>query len=156
MPRWKAALARSKPNSCTKLVIQPRMLPGMTCSPTSKDTTIVSGSIPPSGISPPNRQSAKPLDPVSTKSAEGHCHVRPFYLLIARGAQTRMSKCQCLRMRVAELNRLENRLFLANVTMPVRVTVGPPSNRKPDGPHAGAMARLDTLALTWLEQASHI
>jgi hypothetical protein len=53
-----------------------------------------------------------------------HCHVRPFYLLIARGAQTRMSKCQCLRMRVAELNRLENRLFLANVTMPVRVYGG--------------------------------
>jgi hypothetical protein len=32
---------------------------------------IVSGSIPPSGISPPNRQSAKPLNPVSTKSQEG-------------------------------------------------------------------------------------
>jgi hypothetical protein len=42
------------------------MLPSATCSPTSKDTTIVSGSIPPSGISPPNRQSAKPLNPVST------------------------------------------------------------------------------------------
>ncbi len=34
--------------------------------------TIVSGYIPPSGISRPNRQSAKPLDPVSTKSGEGH------------------------------------------------------------------------------------
>jgi hypothetical protein len=33
---------------------------------------IVSGSIPPSGISPRNRQSAKPLNPVSTKSQEGH------------------------------------------------------------------------------------
>src|SRR5580704_12673525 len=48
------------------------MPPDTTCSPTSKDTTIVSGSIPPSGISPPNRQSAKPLNPVSTKSQEGH------------------------------------------------------------------------------------
>jgi len=48
------------------------MPPGTTCSPTSKDTTIVSGSIPPSGISPPNRQNAKPLNPVSTKSQEGH------------------------------------------------------------------------------------
>jgi transposase InsO family protein len=48
-----------------------RIPPGATCSPTSKDTTIVSGFIPPSGISPPNRQSAKPLNPVSTKSGEG-------------------------------------------------------------------------------------
>src|ERR1700730_4061085 len=48
------------------------MPPGTTCSPTSKDTTIVSGSILPSGISPPNRQSAKTLNPVSTKSQEGH------------------------------------------------------------------------------------
>src|ERR1700720_2364016 len=47
------------------------MPPDTTCSPTSKDTTIVSGSIPLSGISPPNRQSAKPLNPVSTKSGEG-------------------------------------------------------------------------------------
>ena len=29
-----------------------------------------------------------------------------------------MSKCQCLRTLVAELNPLENRQFLANVTMP--------------------------------------
>ena len=71
MHRWKVALARSKPNSYTTLAIQPGMLPGTICSPTSKDTTIVSGYIPPSGISPPNRQSAKPLDPVSTKSGEG-------------------------------------------------------------------------------------
>ena len=55
MPRWKAALARSKPNSCTRLAIQPGMLPGMTCLPTSKDITIVSGSILPSDISPPNK-----------------------------------------------------------------------------------------------------
>src|SRR3984893_17008525 len=48
------------------------MPPDTTCSPTSKDTKIVSGSIPPSGISPPNRQSAKPLNPVSAKSGEGH------------------------------------------------------------------------------------
>ena len=47
-----------------------RELPGMTCSLTSKDITIVSGYIPPSGISLPNRQSAKPLDPVSTKSGK--------------------------------------------------------------------------------------
>src|ERR1700738_2892205 len=47
------------------------MPPGTTCSPTSKDTTIVSGFIPLSGISPPNRQSAKPLNPMSTKSGEG-------------------------------------------------------------------------------------
>jgi hypothetical protein len=72
MPRWKAALARSKPNSCTKLATQPGMLPGTICSLTSKDITIISGFIPPSGISPPNKQSAKPLDPVSTKSEEGH------------------------------------------------------------------------------------
>ena len=62
---------KSKPNSCTTLAIQPGKLPGMTCSLTSKDITIVSGYIPPSGISLPNRQSAKPLDPVSTKSGEG-------------------------------------------------------------------------------------
>jgi hypothetical protein len=48
------------------------MPPGTTCSLTSKDITIVSGFIPPSGISPQNRQSAKPLNPVSTKSREGH------------------------------------------------------------------------------------
>src|SRR4029077_15684140 len=48
------------------------MPPGTTCSPTSKDTTIVSGFIPLSGISPPNRESAKPLNPMSTKSGEGH------------------------------------------------------------------------------------
>jgi hypothetical protein len=59
-PRWKAALARSKPNSCTTLAIQPGKLPGMTCSLTSKDITIVSGYIPPSGISLPN--SDVPLD----------------------------------------------------------------------------------------------
>src|SRR5580704_12263997 len=52
------------------------MPPDTTCSPTSKDTTIVSGSIPPSGISPPNRQSAKPLNPVSTKSQEGQPYVK--------------------------------------------------------------------------------
>jgi hypothetical protein len=44
----------------------------MTCSLTSKDITIVGGSIPPSGISPLNRRSAKLLDPVSIKSGEGH------------------------------------------------------------------------------------
>ena len=50
-----------------RLATKPGMPPGTTCSPTSKDTTIVSGSFPPSGISPPNRQSAKPLNnPVST------------------------------------------------------------------------------------------
>jgi hypothetical protein len=47
------------------------MLPGMTCSLTSKDITIVAGFIPPSGISPLNRRSAKLLDPVSTKLGEG-------------------------------------------------------------------------------------
>src|SRR3974390_3393714 len=72
MLRWKAALARSKPNACTRLATKPGMLPGVTCSPTSKATTIVGGSILPSGISLPNRQSAKLLDPVSTKSGEGH------------------------------------------------------------------------------------
>ena len=72
-----AALARSKPNSCTTLAIQPGKLPGMTCSLTSKDITIVSGYIPPSGISLPNRQSAKPLDPVSTKSGEGQFDTTP-------------------------------------------------------------------------------
>src|ERR1700746_392188 len=76
MPLWKAALARSKPNSCTKLVIHPGMLPGVTCLPTSKDITIASGCILPSGISPPMRQNAAPRNPVSTKSGEGHivCH----------------------------------------------------------------------------------
>src|ERR1700732_2699010 len=53
------------------------MPPGTTCSPTSKDTTIVSGFIPLSGISPPNRQSAKPLNPMSTKSGEGHIEPSP-------------------------------------------------------------------------------
>ena len=53
----------------TWLATQPGMPPGTTCSPTSKDTTIVSGFIP---LSPPNRQSAKPLNPMSTKSGEGH------------------------------------------------------------------------------------
>ena len=72
MPQWKAALARSKPNSCMKLVIQPGMLPGMTCLPISKDITIASGFIPPSGISPPNKQNVAPLDPVSTKAGKGH------------------------------------------------------------------------------------
>src|ERR1700730_824208 len=52
------------------------MPPGTTCSLTSKDTTIVSGFIPLSGISPPNRQSAKPLNPMSTKSGEGQTVVR--------------------------------------------------------------------------------
>src|SRR5580704_716213 len=71
MHQWKVALALSKTNSCTWLATQPGMPPGTTCSPTSKDTTIVSGFIPLSGISPPNRQSAKPLNPMSTKSGEG-------------------------------------------------------------------------------------
>src|SRR5262249_55259099 len=71
MPRWKAAWAGSKPSSCTKLAIQPEILRGTTCLRTSKDTTIASGFILPSGISPPMRQSAAPLDPVSTKSGEG-------------------------------------------------------------------------------------
>jgi Type IV secretory system Conjugative DNA transfer len=39
--------------------------------------TIVSGSIPLSGISPPNRQNAKPLNPVSTKAGEGHPLLTP-------------------------------------------------------------------------------
>src|ERR1700730_13995487 len=72
MPRWKAASALCKLNSCTRPATKPGMPPGTTCSPTSKDTTIVSGFIPPSGISPPNRQSAMPHNPVSTKSGEGH------------------------------------------------------------------------------------
>src|ERR1700682_6036873 len=76
MHRWKVASALGKLNSCTRLATKPAMPPGTTCSPTSKDTTIVSGSIPPSGISPPNRQSAKPLNPVSTKSQEGQFGVR--------------------------------------------------------------------------------
>ena len=48
----------------------------------------------------------------------GHCHVHPFYLSITRALKARMSEFQCLSTLVAELNRLENRLFLANVTMP--------------------------------------
>ena len=50
----------------TRSDIQHAMLPSETCSPTSKDTTIVSGSIPSLGASPPNRQSANPPNPVST------------------------------------------------------------------------------------------
>jgi hypothetical protein len=46
------------------------------------------------------------------------CHVRGFYLSIGRGALARMSIFQCLRALVANSNRLGNRLFLANVTMP--------------------------------------
>jgi hypothetical protein len=45
-----------------KLVIEPGMLPGTTCLPTSKDITIANASIPPSAISPPNGQSAKRLN----------------------------------------------------------------------------------------------
>src|ERR1700740_1814593 len=86
MRLWKAALARSKPNSCTKLVIHPGMLPGVTCLPTSKDITIASGFLLPSGISPLNRQTAAPLDPVSTKSGEGHADLfRPRLVLAERG-----------------------------------------------------------------------
>jgi hypothetical protein len=43
----------------------------MTCLPTSKDITIASVFIPPSGISPPNKQNVAPLDPVSATSGEG-------------------------------------------------------------------------------------
>jgi Integrase core domain len=67
------AIQRQKPSPGP----QTGMPPGTTCSPTSKDTTIVSGSIPLSGISPPNRQNAKPLNPVSTKSGEGQRYNRP-------------------------------------------------------------------------------
>src|SRR6202045_3732461 len=80
MHRWKVASALGKLNSCTRLATQPGMPPGTTCSPTSKDTTIVSGFIPLSGISPPNRQSAKPLNPMSTKSGEGHTRLPLFAL----------------------------------------------------------------------------
>src|SRR5271165_4256180 len=48
----------------------------------------------------------------------GHCHVHPFYLSIARCTQARMSRFQCLRTLVAELNPREDRLFLANAIMP--------------------------------------
>ena len=68
--RWKAALARSKPNSCTTLAIQPgscrhdlfAYIEGYYNRQRLHSA---------SGISLPNRQSAKPLDPVSTKSGEG-------------------------------------------------------------------------------------
>src|SRR5580700_11083041 len=71
------------------------MPPDTTCSPTSKDTTIVSGSIPPSGISPPNRQSAKPLNPVSTKSQEGHFFERKefSYAAVATHSSRRTFRC---------------------------------------------------------------
>src|ERR1700719_4864275 len=85
MHRRKAASALWTPNSFTRLATQPGMPPDTTCSPTSKDTTIVSGSIPPSGISPPNRQSAKPLNPVSTKSQEG----QPSHLIRERSFDDR-------------------------------------------------------------------
>jgi hypothetical protein len=63
-PRIHAAL---RAGGCrASRAIQPGMPPGTTCSP-STDTTIV----PPSDISPPYRQSAKPLNPGSTKSGEG-------------------------------------------------------------------------------------
>src|SRR5205807_8302558 len=78
MRRGKAASALGKPNSCTRLATKPGMPPGTPCSPTSKDITLVSGFVPPSGTSPPNRQSAKPLNPVSTKSREGHTYVLSF------------------------------------------------------------------------------
>jgi hypothetical protein len=58
--------------------------------------TSASGSIPPSGISPPNRQSAKPLNPVSTKSQEGHTFERPLALLCrSRCGPTPMLFCWC-------------------------------------------------------------
>jgi hypothetical protein len=44
-----------------------------------------------------------------------HCHVHLFYLSIARGTQSPDVYIPCLRTLVAELNRLEYRLFLANV-----------------------------------------
>ena len=84
-PRWKAASVRSKPNSCTRFATQPGMLPSTTCSPISKYTTIVSGFIPPSGISRPNKQSAKSLDPVSTKSGEGQNWGREMPLHVRTG-----------------------------------------------------------------------
>jgi hypothetical protein len=68
--------------------------------PTSKDITIVGGFIPPSGISPLNRRSAKLLDPVSTKSGEGHS--RGFFL-----------RCDQLAIdqHLGDLNRVERRAF---------------------------------------------
>jgi hypothetical protein len=73
-PQWKSALARSKPNSCTKLAIQPEMRPGMICLPTLKDITIASGFIPPSRYIT-NGQNVARLDPVSAKLGEDHIGV---------------------------------------------------------------------------------
>ena len=73
MHRWKVASALWKLNSCTRLATKSGMPPGMTCSPTSKDNTIVYGFILPSATSRENRQSDKPLNPVSTKAGEGQC-----------------------------------------------------------------------------------
>ena len=46
------------------------------------------------------------------------CHVRGFYLSIARALAVRMSIYQYLRALIEVPNRLENRLFLVNVTLP--------------------------------------
>src|SRR5512132_3508086 len=73
MRRWKAGSTRSKPSWFTTPPMRPARRPSETCSPISKDTTTVSGSTPPSGTSPPNRQSFRPRNPVSTFSGEHHC-----------------------------------------------------------------------------------
>src|SRR5512133_1275088 len=72
MRRWKAGSTRSKPSWFTTPPMRPARRPSETCSPISKDTTTVSGSTPPSGTSPPNRQSFRPRNPVSTFSGEHH------------------------------------------------------------------------------------
>jgi len=66
-----AALARSKPNSCTTLAIQPGSCPHDLFAYIEGyyNRQRLHSAL---GISLPNRQSAKPLDPVSTKSGEGH------------------------------------------------------------------------------------
>jgi hypothetical protein len=40
--------------------------------PSAEDPTIVSGCLPPPGLSTPNRRSTKPLNPMYAKSQEGH------------------------------------------------------------------------------------
>src|SRR5512132_1543694 len=72
MHRWRAGSTPSKPSWFTTPHMRPARRPSVTCLPISKDTTTVSGSTPPSDTSPPNRQSFRPRNPVSTFSGEHH------------------------------------------------------------------------------------
>src|SRR5512134_2792639 len=72
MRRWKAGFTPSRPSWFTTPPMPAARPPSGTCSPTSKHTTTGSGSTPPSDTSPPNRQSFRPRNPLSTFPGEDH------------------------------------------------------------------------------------